>query len=90
MYRFSKAHKLSVTGLVDAVNSLSSPAPLHSLSYIIQNEERKLCRPPLRAERVFMDRGAWILIMVLFIAVLVGSYWFLLAPAGQGEEQDDE
>jgi hypothetical protein len=37
-----------------------------------------------------MDRGAWILIMVLFIAVLVGSYWFLLAPAGQGEEQDDE
>ena len=37
-----------------------------------------------------MDSGAWILIMVLFIAVLVGSYWFLLAPAGQGEEQDDE
>ena len=33
---------------------------------------------------------AWILIMVLFIAVLVGSYWFLLAPARQGEEQDDE
>jgi len=28
--------------------------------------------------------------MVLFIAVLVGSYWFLLAPAGQGEEQDGE
>ena len=28
--------------------------------------------------------------MVLFIAVLLGSYWFLLAPAGQGEEQDDE
>ena len=28
--------------------------------------------------------------MVLFIAVLLGSYWFLLAPAGQGEEQDNE
>jgi len=28
--------------------------------------------------------------MVLFIAVLLGSYWFLLAPAGQGEEQDSE
>ena len=37
-----------------------------------------------------MDRGAWILIMVLFIAVLVGSYWFLLASAGQGEEQQDD
>ena len=58
------------------------------MSDIIQSEERKLCRPPLRAERAFMDRGAWILIMVLFIAVLVGSYWFLLAPAGQGEEQE--
>ena len=57
---------------------------------IIQSEERKLCRPRLRREGAFMDRGAWILIMVLFIAVLVGSYWFLLAPAGQGEEQDDE
>ena len=30
------------------------------------------------------------IVMVLFIAVLLGSYWFLLAPAGQGEEQDDE
>ena len=30
------------------------------------------------------------IVMVLFIAVLVGSYWFLLAPAGQGEEQDEE
>jgi hypothetical protein len=30
------------------------------------------------------------IVMVLFIAVLVGSYWFLLAPAGQGEEQDNE
>ncbi len=28
--------------------------------------------------------------MVLFIAVLLGSYWFLLAPAGQGEKQDNE
>jgi hypothetical protein len=28
--------------------------------------------------------------IVLFIAVLLGSYWFLLAPAGQGEEQDNE
>jgi len=28
--------------------------------------------------------------MVLFIAVLIGSYWFMLAPAGQGEEQQDD
>jgi hypothetical protein len=28
--------------------------------------------------------------MVLFIAVLLGSYWFLLAPAGQGEKRDNE
>jgi membrane glycosyltransferase len=28
--------------------------------------------------------------IVLFIAVLLGSYWFLLAPAGQGEKQDNE
>jgi membrane glycosyltransferase len=28
--------------------------------------------------------------MVLFIVVLVGSYWFLLAPLGQGEERDNE
>jgi hypothetical protein len=30
------------------------------------------------------------IVMVLFIAVLVGSFWFLLAPAGQGEEEDNE
>ena len=30
------------------------------------------------------------IVMVLFIAVLVGSYWFLLAPSGQGEERDNE
>jgi hypothetical protein len=28
--------------------------------------------------------------MVLFIAVLLGSFWFLLAPAGQGEKRDNE
>jgi hypothetical protein len=30
------------------------------------------------------------IVMVFFIAVLVGSYWFMLAPAGQGEQEDDE
>ena len=30
------------------------------------------------------------IVMVFFIAVLLGSYWFLLAPAGQGEKQDNE
>jgi hypothetical protein len=30
------------------------------------------------------------IVMVLFIAVLLGSFWFLLTPAGQGEEQDNE
>jgi membrane glycosyltransferase len=30
------------------------------------------------------------IVMVFFIAVLLGPYWFLLAPAGQGEEQDKE
>ena len=30
------------------------------------------------------------IVMVLFIAVLIGSYWFMLAPAGQGEKEDDE
>jgi membrane glycosyltransferase len=29
------------------------------------------------------------IVMVLFIAVLVGSYWFLLAPAGQGEDEEE-
>jgi hypothetical protein len=88
---------------------------------IIQREERKLCRPPLRRDGAYMGRGAWILIaapvalgvaaltamamitltesseylevaivIVLFLAVLLGSSWFLLAPAGQSEEQDDE
>jgi hypothetical protein len=96
-------------------------SPVLRLSDIIQSEERKLCRPPLRREGAFMGRGPWMQIMslaalgvaalvamavitltersqylefaiamVLFIAVLVGSYWFLLAPARQGEEQDDE
>ena len=30
------------------------------------------------------------IVMVFFGAVLVGSYWFMLAPAGQGEKEDDE
>ncbi len=30
------------------------------------------------------------IVMVLFIAILLGSFWFLLAPAGQGEEEDNE
>jgi hypothetical protein len=31
------------------------------------------------------------IVIVLFLAVLLGSYWFLLAPAGQqGEERDNE
>ena len=30
------------------------------------------------------------IVMVFFVAVLLGSFWFLLAPAGQGEEEDDE
>jgi hypothetical protein len=30
------------------------------------------------------------IVMVFFIAVLLGSYWFMLAPAGQGEKEDDE
>ena len=29
-------------------------------------------------------------VMVLFIAVLIGSYWFMLAPAGHGEKEDVE
>ena len=27
--------------------------------------------------------------MVFFVAVLLGSYWFMLAPAGQGEKEED-
>jgi membrane glycosyltransferase len=88
---------------------------------IIQSEERKLCRPPLRREGAFMGRSDRIIIlalaalgvvaliamavitltegpellefaivMVFFVAVLLGSYWFMLAPAGQGEKEDDE
>ena len=31
------------------------------------------------------------IVMVFFTAVLLGSYWFMLAPAGQrGEERDNE
>ena len=30
------------------------------------------------------------IVMVFFVAVLLGSYWFMLAPAGQGEKEDDE
>jgi membrane glycosyltransferase len=30
------------------------------------------------------------IVIVFFVAVLLGSYWFLLAPAGQGEKEDDE
>jgi len=30
------------------------------------------------------------IVMVLFIVVLLGSYWFLLAPAGRREKQDNE
>jgi uncharacterized RDD family membrane protein YckC len=30
------------------------------------------------------------IVMVLFIAILLGSFWFLLAPAGRGEEEDNE
>ena len=30
------------------------------------------------------------IVMVFFAAVLLGSYWFMLAPAGQGEKEDDE
>jgi membrane glycosyltransferase len=30
------------------------------------------------------------IVIVLFLAVLLGSYWFLLAPSGQGEERDNE
>jgi len=31
------------------------------------------------------------IVIVLFLAVLLGSSWFLLAPAGQqGEERDNE
>jgi protein-S-isoprenylcysteine O-methyltransferase Ste14 len=31
------------------------------------------------------------IVIVLFLAVLLSSYWFLLAPAGQqGEEPDNE
>ncbi len=30
------------------------------------------------------------IVMVLFIAILAGSYWFLLAPQGQREERDTE
>ena len=27
------------------------------------------------------------IVMVFFTAVLLGSYWFMLAPAGQGEKE---
>ena len=30
------------------------------------------------------------IVMVLFIAVLLGSYWFMLAPAGQGEKEEED
>ena len=30
------------------------------------------------------------IVIVLFLAVLLGSYWFLLAPPGQGEEKEEE
>jgi len=30
------------------------------------------------------------IVMVLFIAILAGSYWFLLAPQSQREERDTE
>ena len=30
------------------------------------------------------------IVMVLFIAILLGSFWFLLAPSGQGEERDNQ
>lgn len=30
------------------------------------------------------------IVMVLFIAILAGSYWFLLAPQRQREERDTE
>ena len=29
------------------------------------------------------------IVMVFFVAVLLGSYWFMLAPAGQGEKEED-
>jgi len=96
-------------------------APALRLFDIIQNEEKKLCRPPLRREGAFMSRGDRIIIMALaalgvvaliamavitltegsellefaivmvfFIAVLLGSFWFMIAPAGRGEKEDSE
>ena len=32
----------------------------------------------------------FVIALVFFTAVLVGSYWFMLVPTGQGEEQDGE